>query len=156
MGLHPWWVTGLTDGDGCFTYSRHTTGTNLDLYFSVKLTATDLAVLQELQAFFGGGSIYHMKARAPAANGGFTKVAKLYRVSDLATLHRVEAHFIQYPLVGHRAEAFEIWRTMLALKALPGRMTPEGRASLFEFADQLSACSPRNRPWDGNAAQGSP
>src|SRR6266540_3811771 len=34
-GLNPWYVTGLVEGEGTFTYSR--SGSHLALYFAVKL-----------------------------------------------------------------------------------------------------------------------
>lgn len=146
--VDPWWVTGIADGASSFTYSRNSGGRNLALYFAVKLTAVELPVLEALRDFFGGGSIYDVKARAPTGKGGYTKAAKYYRVSDFDTLLRVEAHFRKYPLRSRRREAFKIWKRMLILKT-SGRLTRLRRAKLLALADDLSACSTRNQPWDG-------
>ena len=58
--LDPWYVTGLIDGVGSFTYSR--SGRQLAIYFAVKLGSTSF-LLDDLKAFFQGGAIYQ-SARA--------------------------------------------------------------------------------------------
>ena len=141
--LDPWYVTGFTDGEGSFTFSR--SSAQMALYFSIKLVATELPLLESIQRFFGVGTIYAVKARAPiAAGAGAAKSASLYRVTRHDELDRVTDHFNEYPLRGKKAESYKIWRAMVALKRdFRGR----NKADLEELALALSATQPRNQPW---------
>jgi hypothetical protein len=142
-GMDPWYVTGLAEGEGTFTYSR--TGSRLALYFAVKLIRADDALLLSLQAFFGGvGTIYRVRPRRPTPGAGFTKAATYYRVCRRDDLRRIVEHFDAYPLRGAKAASYQIWRLMVLLK----REFPKtSRERLEQFAKRLSAASPRNAAW---------
>jgi len=136
--LDPHYVTGFTDGEGTFTYSR--SGQQLALYFAIKLTALDEPILQEIQTYFGGaGRIYDVKARAPS-----TKSAKYFRISHRDELPVVLDHFDRYPLRTNKREGYEVWRLMVLLKR---KFRNPDREMLDQLAMQLSALSPRNQPW---------
>lgn len=139
--LNPWFVTGFCDGESAFTYSRNGSR-GLELYFSIKLSKEDAPLLAELKAFFGVGSIYEVKARAPRAFSGRTGTALLYRVSRPNELARVIAHFDVFPLVGRKAEAYRLWKEMYRVKqeAQHGQ-----KARLFELAAALSSLSTKNK-----------
>lgn len=140
--LDPWYVTGFVDGEGSFTYSR--SGTNLAMYFAVKLTRKDRPILEALQRFFGGvGTIYDVGARRASPRSGNTKEASYYRVCRLQDLDRILAHFDVYPPKGAKAASYRIWREMVLLK----RSARPSREPLETMAVQLSAASPRNAPW---------
>src|SRR5688572_5929773 len=99
MGLDPWYVTGLAEGEGTFTFSR--SGPHLALYFGLKLTGADRKVLQGIQDYFKVGSLYAVKARAPSSvRQGFTKSATYFRVTRLDELPQVISHFTRYPMHG--------------------------------------------------------
>lgn len=141
--LDPHYVTGFTDGEGAFTYSR--SGSQLALYYALKLTTTDEPILREIQTFFGGiGKIYDVKARAPRADSGATKSAKYYRVSHREELAVIVDHFDRYPLRTGKRASYEIWRLMVLLKR---NFRQPDREMLDQLAAQLSARSPRNQPW---------
>ncbi len=98
--LDPWYVTGLIDGVGSFTYSR--SGKQLAVYFAVKVSGSS-AVLDELQAFFAGGVIY--------ASGR----SSYFRIQRRTDLPAVLDHFDRYPLRTKR-EVYEVWREMVVAK----------------------------------------
>jgi len=138
--LEPWFVTGLVEGAGCFTYSR--TGSRLTLYFAVKWIRADDSLLHALQEFFGGvGTIYRVRRRAPTPGAGLTKAASYYRVCRKQELRRIVAHFDAYPLRGAKAGSYRIWRLMVLLKLEFPRTS---RERLDTFATKLSAASPRH------------
>lgn len=143
--LDPWYVTGFTEGEGTFTFSRN--GPSMALYFAIKLTGADRLLLEAIRTYFGGiGNIYDVKARAPAGPGsGFTKIAAYFRVTRRSHLHSVVEHFDCYPLRGSKASSYAIWREMFVLKAA-FRKTP--RLELDALAARLSAASPRNARWE--------
>jgi hypothetical protein len=143
MKLDPWYVTGLVEGEGCFTYSR--SGSRLALYFALKLTRADDTLLAALQSFFGGvGTLYRIRPRPPTARAGFSKAASYYRVCRRDQLGRILAHFDAYPLRGVKAASYRIWRLMVLLK-LEFPKTSQDRLDLF--AAQLSAAAPRRAVW---------
>mgnify|MGYP002622475808 FL=1 len=153
-GLEPWYVTGLVDGDGSFTYSRSSRGASpLTLYFAIKLTKKDDDLLEKVRAYFNGvGKIYPVRARSPRYNSGFTKRASYFRVSKTEELAGVVEHFDRYRPQGRRREVYGVWREMYEIKKGHrdgGPMSPEAREQLDELAERLSSLSPRNRPWDG-------
>lgn len=54
-----WFITGFVDAEGCFTISvikdsRYKAGYRVEAIFSIALHSKDLAVLELIQAFFGG------------------------------------------------------------------------------------------------------
>ncbi len=142
-GLDPWYVTGLVEGEGTFTYSR--SGSHLALYFAVKLIRADDALLLSLQDFFGGaGAIYRVRPRRPTPGAGFTKAATYYRVCRRDDLKRIVEHFDTYPLRGAKAASYRIWRLMVLLKREFPRTC---RDRVEQFAKRLSAASPRHAAW---------
>jgi hypothetical protein len=150
--IDPWYVTGLVEGEGCFTYSR--SGNRLALYFAVKLTRADDQLLQRLQNFFrGAGTIYRVRPRAAAGRAGFTKAASYYRVCRKDELPRIVAHFDVYPLSGAKSASYRIWRMMVLLKLEFPKTSHE---RLEVFAKQLSATSPRNGIWDATDEDAGP
>lgn len=139
--LDPWYVTGFADGEGSFTYSR--SGKQIALYFSIKLTASDRAVLEQIQDFFGVGKIYRSP---PYTKHGFaTKTAALYRVTRHDELYKVTDHFDRYPLQGEKRHSYGIWREMALLKKI--FRSAANRELLDDLADKLSSINPRNQSW---------
>jgi hypothetical protein len=60
--LHPYYVTGFTDGEGCFLInirpnSRLKTGYSIELVFKITLHSRDKALLEKFQTFFGVGTV---------------------------------------------------------------------------------------------------
>lgn len=140
--FEPWYVTGFVDGEGSFTYSR--SGRQIALYFAVKLTEADRALLEHLQRFFGGiGNIYKVVARAPKTASGYTKTASYFRVTRLEDLKRIVEHFDRFPLQTAKRVSYEIWREMVVLKQA---FRKPDRERLNTLAAQLSAASTRNQP----------
>ena len=61
--LHPWFITGFADGEGCFTLSlvrnkKLKIGWGVKAVFSIGLHQKDLALLEQIKSFFGVGSIH--------------------------------------------------------------------------------------------------
>lgn len=126
--LEPWYVTGLVEVAGAFTYSR--SGKQLALYFGVKAASDQEVLLEGLRSFFGGaGKIYRIRAA-----GG--RESAYYRVCRRDELDRVIAHFDAFPLRGPRAGSYQVWREMVGLKQ---EFRKVDKARLEELAGRLSA-----------------
>ncbi|MBU1956035.1 MAG: LAGLIDADG family homing endonuclease, partial [Candidatus Margulisbacteria bacterium] len=55
---NPWYITGLCDGEGCFSVSfnlrsKLKTGIEVRPSFSVSLNKRDLEIIQDLEKYFG-------------------------------------------------------------------------------------------------------
>jgi len=112
--IDPWYVTGLIDGIGTFTYSR--SGRQLAVYFAVK---TNHRLLEQLQGFFGVGAVYN----------------RYFRVQRRDELPKILDHFDRYPLSA-KHEEYGIWREMVLAKQA---FRQPDRERLEALASQLSA-----------------
>lgn len=138
--LSPWFVTGLLEGAGSFTFGR--SGRNFNLYLAVKRPAADRPLLEALRRFFGGaGSIY------PVRSGTGTRkraTAWYYRINRRDELARVLVHLDRYPLRGAKAETYQAWRRMVAAKS--ERFRRQNLEELGLLAAELSRRSIRTPP----------
>lgn len=61
--INPWFITGFTDGYGCFTSTivsnlKLNTGWGVKLVFKIALSKKDIYLLESIQKFFSVGKIY--------------------------------------------------------------------------------------------------
>ncbi len=114
--LDPWYVTGFSDGEAAFTYSRG--GGSFGIYFSVKQREDNRQIVEELREFFGGvGQIYRGKESSGAPNSGFSKPYAYYRVTKGSELQSIVEHIDKYPLQSKKKfEAYKAWREMVIYK----------------------------------------
>lgn len=90
--LHPWFVTGFVDAEGCFRLSilknkELKTGFKVELIFQIGLHENDKAILELIQSSLGVGKIYKH------GNESFQ-----FRVSSIKDLEVIINHFDKYPL----------------------------------------------------------
>lgn len=102
MSLEPWFVTGLIDGEGCFSVSftlrkKLSTGIETRPSFSVSLNQRDLPLLKDVHAFFGCGGLRYSKSDR-------TYKYEVRSVSDLITY--IIPHFKRHPLRGAKLQDF--------------------------------------------------
>ena len=109
--LDPWFVTGFSDGEAAFTFSRSNNA--FALYFSITQRADNRETVEKIQQYFGGvGRIYSRKESLPTKNSGHTKASVIYRVCRQDELMRIIEHFDRFPLQGSKKEVYNIWRDM--------------------------------------------
>jgi hypothetical protein len=100
--LDPWYVTGLTEGEGCFCISfslRTRLCVRLEVRpsFSLSLNEKDRRLLADLQAFFECGWIRRSRSDR-------TYKYEVRSIADL--LSDVLPHFERFPLTGSKARSF--------------------------------------------------
>lgn len=100
--LEPQYVTGLSEGAASFTYNRTPTG--IRPRFSLKVRAADQALAFGLQRFFGVGGVYPQWQ---------------FCVTNRAELRRIIDHFDTFPLCGHKAERYAVWKRIYNLSRSP-------------------------------------
>src|SRR5262245_50887743 len=142
--IDPWYVTGLVELAGAFTFSR--TDRNLALYFGLKVQDADRVILQAVHEYFGGaGRVYEVSGRASVVSGE-RRVSHYYRVTRLDDLDLIVHHFEEHPLRGHKAQAYQIWRDMVHPKRVSFRKPPRGQLdALCARLSALNPSSPRRR-----------
>jgi hypothetical protein len=91
LTLNPWFITGFTDAEGCFTASilkrpNRSTGWLIQLTFQIKLHIRDLIILKNIQANLGGTL-------------SIDKNYCVLRVRNLTQLAEVIKFFDKYPLI---------------------------------------------------------
>jgi LAGLIDADG endonuclease len=101
--LEPWYVTGLTDGEGCFCISlairpKLRVGLEVRPSFSLSLNERDRDLLEALRAFFCCGWIRESKRDR-------TFKFEVRSISDLVVY--VLPHFERFPSGGARREAVQ-------------------------------------------------
>lgn len=114
--LHPWYVTGLTDGEGCFSVTQSVRGINkLKTTFEFKVTqqAKNAGVLYDLQRFFGVGSVVIDNR----SDGDGT--LKYHLTSQQSLIDVVLPHFDNFPLQTSKKLNFASFKeTLLINKSL--------------------------------------
>lgn len=111
------WLSGLTDGEGCFRLSMDKASSRRTVTptasFSIKLRADDAAILHLVRSFWQCGFLESCKA-SPSSPGTHPQVA--YRVCSSIDLEKtVIPHFERYPLRAKKAGDFSIWKAAVFL-----------------------------------------
>ncbi len=111
ISLDPWFVTGFSEGEGAFTFSR--SGDAFALYFAITQREDSRSILEMIQKYFNGiGNIYTKKESLPTRNSGHTKSAAYYRVCKQNELLKIIEHFDKFPLQTKKQDVYRIWREM--------------------------------------------
>ena len=103
IDLTPDYVTGLSEGTSSFTYTKYLT--NIAPRFTLKLTSSDKNLVYSILRFFNAGNVYR------AGKTGLAFVA-----SSSEDLARIVEHFDSYPLKGHKADCYKLWRQLVEMK----------------------------------------
>ena len=148
--LNPWFLTGFTDGEGSFIiniYRHNTCSTewSIQLVFKIGLHQKDLALLEQIQSYFGVGKISKHSSQSIE-----------FRVQPINDLATVISHFDKYPLITQKKADFILWKEVVYLMNRKEHLTIEGlqkivnlRASLNKgLSDKLEAAFPKILPID--------
>jgi LAGLIDADG endonuclease len=132
--LDPWYVTGLTDGEGCFCISlairaKLRTGLEVRPSFSLSLNEKDLGLLEDLQAFFGCGWIRESKS-----DRTFKYEAR--SIGDL--INRILPHFERFPLRGDKARSCAGFFRVCQVIEQGDHLQCEGLREIVDIAYQMN------------------
>lgn len=134
--LAPEWVCGFVDGEGCFSVSIHsnphvrrTRGWQVYPVFQVSQHERQRAILEELAAFFGVGSVRSKGARSSVA---------VYTVPGVRALEeRILPFFERYPLRVKRGD-FELFARIVRSLRRKEHLTCEGLESVIRLAYSMN------------------
>ena len=118
--LHPAWVTGFVDAEGCFHISitkkkELNVEWQVRLYFEIGLSNIDKALIEKIKKFFGVGLI----------NKDRSKWIK-FSVKSLKDLLIIINHFDKYPLITRKYADFLIFKKVFQLIKNKEHLTKEG------------------------------
>ena len=132
--LHPWYVTGLVEGEGTFSVSfnkrrKLTVGIETRPSFSVTLHKRDLSLLKALRAFFGCGAIRYSRSDG-------TYKYEVRSVPDL--VKRILPHFEKYPLAGAKGDDFRKFAEIVRLVHAKHHLNRQHLRHIIELAYSMN------------------
>ena len=132
--LDPWFVSGLTEGEGCFCVSfalrsKLRTGLEVRPSFSLSLNEKDLELLRDLQTFFGCGWIRESKT-----DRTFKYEARA--VHDL--LDPVIPHFERHPLRGSKVSSFVAFADVCRMIEQGDHLRRDGLRQIIDLAYEMN------------------
>jgi hypothetical protein len=131
--VHPWWVSGFVDGEGCFSISilknsELKTGWSVKATFSIHIHSNDLALLEKIKEYFGVG--------------GITKSGKnlvQFRVSSLKDFTNVIIpHFDEFPLITQKRADYMLFKHIVEMLNRKEHLTPGGLQEIVNLRALLN------------------
>lgn len=121
--LDPHFITGFTDGEGCFRIqiqkdnrAPSITRYNYNLCFSIGLHNRDRVLLENIKKYFGGvGSVTVLDQEADK-----------YKISSLKDLELIINHFDKYPLITQKQADYLLFKQAFELINRKEHLTKEG------------------------------
>ena len=136
--LNPWFVTGFTDGEGCFLInvrpnSKLKTGYSVELVFKIALHSKDKALVENLKNYFGVGTV--------TARGSD---CIQYWVGSLKDLQVIVHHFDNYPLISQKWSDYQLFKQVVDLMKGREHLTMEGLQKIVSIKAVLNKGLPDN------------
>jgi len=137
--LNPWYVTGITEGEGCFSISfskrkKLTVGIETRPSFSIALSKRDLELVKKLREFFTCGAVR------------FSRSDRTYKfeVRSIGNLEKkVIPHFKRYALEGAKKADFELFKRICNLIYCNHHLNSEYLKKIIEMAYQMNPSGKR-------------
>ena len=147
--LNPNYITGFTDGEGCFLVvispnSKLKTGYRVKATFQIGLHEKDFTLLEQIKLFFGVGEITKLGAESIQ-----------YRVSGLDDLNLIIDHFDNYPLLTRKHSDYLLFKEVINLMKKGKHLSLEGLNRIMsikvslntgEISNTLSLAFPELKP----------
>jgi hypothetical protein len=130
--LYPQWITGFTDGEGCFSISawksQTTTGWKFKHTFTIALHKKDKAILELIKSYFGGqGEIYKQG-----------KDSLQYLVASKKDLKLIIDHFNKYSLLTKKQADFELFKRAVEIMDRKEHLTLKGAQEIVALRDVMN------------------
>ena len=139
---NPWYITGLCDGEGCFSVSfnfrsRLKSGIEVRPSFSVTLNKRDIHMIKDVREYFGVGGIR------------FSKSDQCYKfeVRGIKDLYKIIIpHFDEYPLQSSKLKDFEIFKDICTLIYRNQHLCKSTLEQIIKKAYQMNPSGKRKIP----------
>jgi LAGLIDADG endonuclease len=135
QGLNPYFVTGFTDGEGCFCTSiykdeKYKTGWHVRSFFEISLNKIDRLLLLQIQEFFGGIGIISPDKTNDTLN------YSVNNLKDLTTI--IIPHFKKYQLITQKAADFQIFEKIVEIMSTGGHLTLNGLQEIINLKASMN------------------
>jgi len=130
----PWFVTGFTDAEGCFTIiarksTKSRTGWKIEANFIINLHKRDVNLLKDIKSFFGG------IGRVSKERNGCCD----FTVSSLdQIITGILPHFDKYPLVSQKLADYILFREVVMIMKQGGHLTSEGLKAILNIRASMN------------------
>lgn len=120
--INPWWITGITAGDGTFSIiagsntTKSTWASRPVFQLAAANNSINLEMLEAIKSYFAVGSIQICTSDNTIR----------YRVISLRDNLIIKKHFQDYPLMTYKLVHFTLWCQVIELKILNQHLTDEG------------------------------
>jgi len=137
--LDPWYITGLSEGEGCFSVSfnlrkRLKVGIETRPSFSISLNKRDLELIKKIREYFQCGGIRFSR-------GDFTYKFEVRSIKDL--VEKIIPHFERYPLQGSKAEDFEKFKKICKMVRANLHLSPRYLEEIIDLAYSMTPSGKR-------------
>jgi hypothetical protein len=134
VALDPWFVTGLAEGEGCFCVSfslraKLRTGIEVRPSFALALNERDRRLLEDLQIYFGCGSIRESRG---------DRTFKYESRSTVELLDRIVPQFERFPLRGEKRRSFQGFATICRMIEQGDHLERDGLRTIVTLAYETS------------------
>lgn len=132
MSLSPWFITGLADSEGSFSWSitrnpKVKLGWTLGPAFNLTMHVRETALLIKVQSFFNG-----------AGTIKFSRGFVYYDVRSIKDLLVIIQHFTLFPLVTHKRHMFSIFVMVFNIYIKKGHLTVVGFMQCVRYINVLN------------------
>jgi hypothetical protein len=131
--LNPYYVTGFTDGEGCFFIgvspnSNYKTNFRVKTIFQIGVHIKDIALLEKIKLYFNVGHISKLGEESVQ-----------YRVSSLKDLKVILQHFEEFPLLTYKQSDFLLFKEAVKIIEDGEHLTSEGLNRIMSIKAALNS-----------------
>ena len=117
--LHPYFITGFTDAEGCFFFNirprpSRNKGYAVELLFKITLSSKDKLLLEKIKYFFSVGRLLSQGSSVS------------YNVRSLDDIQVIVNHFDKYPLISNKSSDYILFRQVFELMKQGQHLNQEG------------------------------
>lgn len=143
--ISPWYITGFTDGEGCFaiTLTKHKTkkvSKDANLCFEIELRGDERPVLELIQKRLDCGRIVDLKYD----RYGWKPHVKFTVRKQSDIFYKVIPFFKQFPLQGKKGKDFLLFCQAAELFKKKRHLTEEGVTELYKIREFMNKRRPMN------------
>ena len=134
--MNPWFLTGFTDGEGCFMLSmglcprnnKYKVGWRVKVCFQIEIHQKDNALLEQIKNFFDKGNLFIPKERESVK----------FLVQSVKDLQVIIDHFDNYPLITQKRADYELFKQAVELMEQKEHLTMEGLEKIVAIKASLN------------------
>jgi hypothetical protein len=137
--LSPWFITGFSDAEACFTIliqenNKYKLNWRVKPIFTIGLHPKDIDILKDIQYTLGVGTV----------RGSSPEGVVIYSVESIQDLEIIINHFNNYPLVTAKFNDFIIFKQCFEFIKKGEHLTEKGLLKIINLKSSLNLGNPEN------------